>query len=338
MFAAGACTSLITGGALVRRLERVAGKAQLSDALLGALAAMAADSPEITSAVTAIAHGQTDVGAGVVLGSAVFNLSALMGLGAVVARGLPLGRRVIAFAGAVTTVLTVLALLTVGPRVNPGLTLALAVAVLGAYLLLLGAPPSALAPLRRFRVCARPVGWLMQAVAEEELAEEEEFEPERRSPQAARAPVWRDLALAGMSLLVVVGASYAMERSVTSLGSRVGAPGIVIGALVLGAVTGIPNAVASIYLARKGNGTGALSAALNSNNFNIVIGLLVPAVIAGTGTSAGGEVLVASWCLALTAICLTVGWRSGRLGRGFGSAVLVAYGAFAGAVVATGLS
>ena len=338
MFAAGACTSLLTSGVLVRRLERVAGKAQLSDALLGALAALAADSPEITAAVTAIAHGQSDVGAGVVLGSAVFNISALMGLGAVVARDLPLGRRVIAFAGTVTTVLTGLALLTVGPRFAPGVALALGAVTVGVYLLLLGAAPTALAPFRRLPPLARAAGWLERAVEEEELAEEEEFEPERHSPAAAAASLWRDGFVAAAALAVVIGASYAMERSVTDLGSRVGAPGVVVGALVLGAVTGIPNAVASIYLARKGNGTGALSAALNSNNFNILIGRLVPAVVAGTGSAGAGEVLVSAWCLALTVICLTVGWLRGRLSRPFGVVVLAAYCGFAGAVVAAGVA
>ena len=285
--------------------------------------------------MTAVVRGQTDVGAGVVLGSAVFNISALMGLGAVVARGLPLGRRVIAFAGAVTTLLTILALLTVGTPVAPGLTLALGVAVVAAYLFLLGAAPVALRPLRGFRSWTRPVNWLMQAVEEEELAEEEEFEAVRSTePDGTRV----DVVVAVAALAVVIGASYAMERSVTDLGSRVGAPGIVIGALVLGAVTGIPNAVASIYLARKGNGTGALSAALNSNNFNIVIGLLVPAVAAGTGAYGGREVFVAAWCLALTSACLVAGWSGGRLSRAFGILVLVAYGAFAGAVAAVGLS
>lgn len=309
----------------------------MSDALLGALAALAADSPEITSAITAIAHGQSDVGAGVVLGSAVFNLTALMGLGAVVARGLTLGRRVVELAGTVTVALTVLALITIGPRAAPGATLAAGVAVVGAYLLLLGAAPTVLGPLRRRRISAGAAGWLSRAVEEEELAEEEEFEPDKRILAAAGVPAWRDGAAAGVALLVVIGASYLMERSVTDVGSRIGAPGIVIGAVVLGAVTGIPNAVASIYLARKDNGTGALSAALNSNNFNILIGLLVPAVVAGTKPARAGEVVVAVWCLALTVVCLGAAARTGRLRRGFGLVVLAGYCAFVGTVVAVGL-
>ena len=53
----------------------------LSEALLGILAALAADAPEITASITALLHHQATVGAGVVLGSNVFNLAAPAGPG-----------------------------------------------------------------------------------------------------------------------------------------------------------------------------------------------------------------------------------------------------------------
>ena len=68
---------------------------------LGVLAALAADAPEITSAVTALAHGQASVGAGVVIGSNVFNLAALLGLAGMVAGQIALHRRVVLLSGAV---------------------------------------------------------------------------------------------------------------------------------------------------------------------------------------------------------------------------------------------
>ena len=310
----------------------------LSDALLGALAALAADSPEITSAVTAIVHRQHDVGAGVVLGSAVFNLTALLGLGAVATRGVRIGKRVIALGGAVTGGLTLLALLTVAAGTPAPVTTACGVILLGGYLALLGAAPSVLGAFRRFAWCEPVATWIAGAVAEEELAEEEEIEPGRRAPSRVAGSARRDALVGVAALAVVVGASYLMERSATSLGSRIGVPGIVTGALVLGAVTGIPNAVASLYLARKGNGTAAMSTALNSNNFNILVGLLAPAVLAGTGAPVTATVLVAWWCLGLTVLSLTAAYRRGGLARGFGIVVLLTYAGFVGAVVGTGLN
>src|ERR1039457_2005618 len=82
-FVVGALVSLGTSWVLVSRLERVGERLGLSEALLGLLAALAADTPEITAAVTALTHHQLAVGSGVVIGSNAFNLAALLGLGAV---------------------------------------------------------------------------------------------------------------------------------------------------------------------------------------------------------------------------------------------------------------
>ena len=79
------------------------------------------------------------------------------------------------------------------------------------------------------------------------------------------------------SLVVVVAASVTMERAASALGTRFAIPEIVVGGLVLAAVTSLPNAVAAVYLAARGRGAATLSTALNSNTLNVVIGLLIPA-------------------------------------------------------------
>src|SRR3984893_11702186 len=100
-FLAGAVVSLLTSFVLVLRLERVGERLGLSEALLGMVAALAADAPEVTAAVTAVAHHEQRVGAGVVIGSNVFNLAALLGLGAVVAGSIALHRKVVLLGGGV---------------------------------------------------------------------------------------------------------------------------------------------------------------------------------------------------------------------------------------------
>ena len=100
-FPAGAAVSLATSWLLVSRLERIGERLGLSEALLGMVAALAADAPEISAAVSALASHQQRVGAGVVLGSNVFNLAALLGLGAVVAGRIGLHRKVVVLGGAV---------------------------------------------------------------------------------------------------------------------------------------------------------------------------------------------------------------------------------------------
>ena len=112
-FVLGAAASLATSWVLVVRLERVGGRLGLSEALLGMVAALAADAPEITASVTALSHHQETIGAGVVIGSNVFNLAALLGLGAVVAGRIGLHRRVVLLGGAIAVTVSVVCFLCV---------------------------------------------------------------------------------------------------------------------------------------------------------------------------------------------------------------------------------
>ena len=131
--------SLATSWVLVTRLERVGERLGFSEASLGMVAALAADTPEITASITAIAHHQQTVGAGVVLGSNVFNLAALLGLGAVVAGRIDLHRRVVVLGGTVAMIVGVACLLSVGGQVSAGVGLSIVMAVLLGYVALLAA-------------------------------------------------------------------------------------------------------------------------------------------------------------------------------------------------------
>ena len=76
-------------------LERVGARVGLSESALGVLAALAADAPEITTAVTAMLRHDGTSAPGWRIGSNVFNLAALIGLSGVVAadRTAPSGYR-----------------------------------------------------------------------------------------------------------------------------------------------------------------------------------------------------------------------------------------------------
>jgi len=89
--------------------------------------------------VTALAGGHASVGAGVVVGSNVFNLAALLGLSAVVAGRIAFHRRVVLLAGIPAVWVAAVCLLTVAAVVPPaaGLVLAAVVLVPGIAILLL---------------------------------------------------------------------------------------------------------------------------------------------------------------------------------------------------------
>jgi hypothetical protein len=153
VFVAATALSLGASAVLVVRLERVGARLGLSEALLGLVAALAADTPEVTSAVTALAHGQHDIGTGVVLGSNVFNLAALIGLGAVVAGGIKLHRRVVIFEGVVALWIAALAIAAVTGLITPVAALVLALVVLAPYAYVSAVHPPAAPPCRSRSGC-----------------------------------------------------------------------------------------------------------------------------------------------------------------------------------------
>ena len=321
LFAAGVAVSLAASWLLVSRLERLGERAGFSEAWLGLVAALAADAPEITSAVTALARGQASVGAGVIIGSNVFNLAALLGLAALVAGRIAFHRRVVLLGGvpavwvAAATVLTAVAL-------APAAGLVLAVAVLGPYVAVLG--------MRRARVESLPLParwthWLVAAIHEEETELAEAVRPRRGT--------WRDAVAAVLALATVVGASTVMEVAATTLGHRYGVADIVTGGLVLAVVTSLPNAVAAVYLARRARGAAVLSIALNSNAINIVAGLLIPASVAGLGPRSGQGTLVAGWYAGLTVLALALAYRGRGLDRASGAVIIAVYLAFVAALL-----
>jgi len=316
-FVVGASVSLATSWLLVSRLERVGERLGLSEALLGIIAALAADAPEISAAVSALIGHQQSVGAGVVLGSNVFNLAALLGLGAVVAGRIELHSKVVALGGAVALWVAAVCLGVVSGVVPVAVGLALAVLVLGLYGVLLGTEGQGLPWVR---LPQRWWTWLRSAVTEEEIELEDAIRP--------RPGRWPDVAVAVSALAVVVAASVVMERSAVELGQRNGVPEILVGGLVLAAVTSLPNAVAAVYLAGRGRGAATLSTALNSNAVNVVVGLLLPGAIIGLGRPSGQAVLVSAWYLGLTCMVVAVAHRQRGLSRNAGSLVIVAYAVF----------
>jgi cation:H+ antiporter len=325
LFVAAAGVALSASWVVVSRLERVGEHVGLSEALLGLVAALAADGPEITSAVTALLNHQPKVGAGVVLGSCPFNLAALLGLGAVLGGHISLHRRVILLGGTVAMAIAILGLLAVRADVDPGAGLAIAAAILFSYIVVLGSGLKG----RRLPGPARAALWLQAAAAEEEAEMEEGVLPE----PGTRVGVDTGIMLA--ALVIVIAASVVMERAAASAGRSLSVPDIVVGALVLGGATSLPNAVSAIYLVRRGRGAASLSTSLNSNNFNVTVGLLIPATVVGLGPPSGQSVLVAAWCAGLTALTLALAYRGHGLSRRSGLVIIAGYLVFAGTVVAT---
>jgi cation:H+ antiporter len=321
LFTAGVAVSLAASWQLVVRLERLGERAGLSEASLGLLAALAADAPEITSAATALARGQASIGAGVVTGSNVFNLAALLGLSAVVAGRVGFHRRVVLLGGIPGIWVAAACLLTVARVLPPAAGLALAALALAPYTGLLALRRTA---MRRLPLPGSWTAWLASAVHEEEAELAEAIRP---------APgTWRDGLAAAIALVTVVAASITMEQAATAVGHRYAVADIITGALVLAVVTSLPNAVSAVYLARRGRSAAVLSTALNSNAINVTAGLLIPATLAGLGAPGWPDLLVTAWYAGLTILALALAWHGRGLSRLPGALIIAGYLAFTAAL------
>jgi cation:H+ antiporter len=311
-FALTVASSLV----LARELDRIGERLGLSEALLGILTALGADAPEIATAVAAVVAGHKGTGVGVVIGSNVFNLAGLLGLSALVAGPVRIHRHGLVLNGGVAIVVSVCGALVAVGILSGGVGLLLALLVLAPYVTL-----SALQERARSGLPAR----LREALVEEQRdARRDEFAP----------PATRSDALSVLpALAAVVGGAYGMVAAAQSLGHRWGVSDIILGALVLAALTSIPNLLAAVRLALHGRGAACVSESLNSNNANILVGLCVPALILGLGAATGIETFIAWWMVGMTFTAVVLGFGGG-LTRREGAAIVGLYVAFA-VVVAT---
>lgn len=327
-FVVGAVLSLLGSSRLVRSLESLGEHFAMPELLLGLVVAAAADGPELTSAVTAMVEGQRTVGVGVLLGSNVFNIAALLGLGTVVAGRLLLHRRVVVLEAITALGVAVPSCAFVTGRLGPVAASAIALVFFLPYLVV------ALVHPRRLPLPGKLKRWLAVAVLEEEselaagLHDVQRARPDGPGPGVPgkrRAAAW-----AGAALVVVVAASALMERAGAVGGASLGLPQVIVGGVVLAAVTSLPNAVAAVHLARAGRGAALMAEAMNSNSINVVGGLVVPALVGGLViTHAGrGAWLTAGAYMLMTLLVLGMaGWHKG-LGRVAGTSLALLYLAY----------
>src|SRR5438270_8174179 len=84
VFLASIALMLWAASVFAHRLDLIGERLGMPETLLGLLTALAADAPELSSAITALVTHQSSVAVGVVVGSNAFNLAAMLGLSAVI--------------------------------------------------------------------------------------------------------------------------------------------------------------------------------------------------------------------------------------------------------------
>jgi cation:H+ antiporter len=313
---------------LVRGLDVLGVRLGLREGLLGLLTALGADAPEIASAVLALRAGAPDVGIGVVLGSNIFNLAALLGLSALVAGHVRVRRVGLALNGGVAVLATLLAAALLGGSLSPTVTLLLLLVVFIPYVAVLALPPHQVDRLPMPRTVAR-----FLAVATSEIGHEAKIDHTDASSRA-ELPVWpgrrswRPILLILPAILAIIAASEGMVATAIALGSDWGVPSGLVGAVILAGLTSLPNAYAALRLAVQHRGSAVVSEACNSNTINLLAGICLPAIVLGPAPVSGATAVDLVWLLGMTG--LSVALLAGRRGltRPGGAAIIALYALF----------
>ena len=317
MFLASLVLSVGGSFVLAAGVDRIGARLGLAAGLFGVVTALTANAPEVSAAVTALVGGHPDVGLGVVFGSNVFNLAAVLGLSVVAADGVWIGHRRLLLDGVVAMlVLAITAALTFG-YLGPWFATLLAATVFVPYLALLGLRP---ATIRRIVPPGRVLEFVNATVVPAHSVPPEE---ELRVPGTGTGMRW-----VAPALITIVLASIGMVHSSIVLASHWGIRSNIVGMVVLAGLTGIPNVIAAVRLALGQRGAAVVSEALNSNTLNLFAGVCLPALLLGAPTPERLTVVAVWWLLGMTVVALALTRTRQHLSRRGGACLIALYAIF----------
>jgi cation:H+ antiporter len=318
IFLCSLALSIISSLVLAQDLDRLGTRFHLAEGLLGLITALGADAPEISSAITAITSGQHDVGLGVVLGSNLFNLAALLGLSAVVAGQVRIGIEGLLLNGTVA----LLATLIIAALIFGWLQLLTAGILLGALFI----PYVILSSLHQVQVMRLSLPDIIKkfiCIAVSDVSKD--VRKDRQAPKASSS----DMLAIIPALVSIVLASVGMVNTATALASRWHISHLILGTFVLAMLTGIPNVLAAIHLALRRRGSAVVSESLNSNTLNLISGIFLPVLLLGMGNISASTSFSLWWLLGMTLCVIALAAFQGGLRRWNGMVIIALYLLFA---------
>jgi cation:H+ antiporter len=319
VFALSLLVTLAAARLFARRLDLLGVVFGFPEAAVGLLTALAADGPEISSALIALAGGQQAVSSGVVVGSNVFNLAAMIGLSALLAGRIRIARPVLAIEGTVAVLVLLLAAGVLLGALSAGVAAGALLLLAAAYLLVLfrGHHHAWRLPLpRRLR------GGLAHALA----STARQRDSHSSGPVNHRRQV---LMIASDVALILLG-SAGMVESAVALGGHWGVSATAIGVLVLGPLTSVPNAQTAVRLGLMRRGAALVSETFASNTINLVGGVLLPALFVALASETRLEKANLAVLALMTLVCIAGLARAGGMSRRWGAALCLLYAAFVG--------
>lgn len=126
-----------------------------------------------------------------------------------------------------------------------------------------------------------------------------------------------------ISIMVIAGLSWTLVESAIVIAEFLHIPAVIVGLTVLAAGTSIPDLMSSVIVAKQGRGGMAISNSIGSNIFDILVGLGLPwmLILAFTGNTIhvatenlnSSIILLFATVLAILFLLLLKKWKIGRM-------------------------
>ena len=316
VFLVSIAVMLAASAVFAGRLDHIGLRLGLPEALLGLLTALAADAPELASAVTALVENRHAIAVGVVVGASAFNLAAMLGLSAVVTARVRARHETLeleAFVG----LWMIGVVIAVGSGALGGTAGIVLVGLVGVpYVVLLAAGPRIVRRLRLGR-------------EESRFVERSFGERHRRiEPLDSRREAMQLVVVLLVAVCLIVAGSVGAVRAATDLADRWSLPQALVGVIGLAILTALPNAWTGVRFGLQHRGSALMSETLNSNSINVVAGIAIPFALGTLTALSGLDVFNLVWLFGMTAGALVLFARRGGAGRSAGAFLIVLYAVF----------
>ena len=307
LFSIGSLAVLILGARwLVAGASALATRAGLSRILIGlTVVGIGTSTPELTTSLFAASRGMDDLAVGNLVGSNIFNLAVILGVTALM-RPIPAPARL----------------------VRRETWLVIAVATVPFLSVLTGGTLGRVAGLALFAGFGIYL-WRAIVVSRRETALSS---PGSRSP-AVDLPTWRACTSVGSGLALLALGSHQLVGSASALAHGWGVSDLVVGLTIVAAGTSAPELITSVIAARRGDVDLAVGNVYGSNVFNLlgILGVtcaVEPQVVAQDTVTRDAPVM-----LILSLAMLPLLRSGGRLSRGEGCVLLLAYAVYTAALI-----
>jgi cation:H+ antiporter len=308
LFLASLSVTLVAARMFARRLDRLGTRFGFPEALIGLLTALAADGPEISSALFALIRGEHGVSVGVLVGSNAFNLAAMIGLTGLLAGCIRLSRDTLLLEGSAGACVMLVGVAVLLGWLAPVLAVVLTACVLIPYVLVVSGAN---------RFLGRLAGTLGPKPPK----------PRPRNP-TSDDPTHHLLGLIVLDVTLIVAGSVGMVQAALVLGGHWGISTAVLGTLILAPLTSLPNAVTAARLGLAGRGAALVGETFNSNTINLAAGVIAPSLFVTFTAPSTTAKLQLGWLVAMTCVCLLALVKNHGMRRPEAAAVIALYAGF----------